>query len=505
MAAPSPEVITKKTAANDCMTVRPLPTLQFITLAEYDGTNNVSLDAWKKAGRLHVDDGSLLIVCVDPQRLDAHPDYAQKMISFEARIGSRAIEVQNYTEVGKQTDAVRVGLRTVMLPELRTFMWRVNAITSSDDPTIVTKSEEVLESLSYVTSTATLRDATSLILGTSGGELSSLRQTLHRAVELLRQASSSMESTSSRLPRARQQALDATAALRQAETLLQAARSTEQEARDTADRLRGTPAISDEEIAKAEARVQSAGSERATREQNLRVAAQDSETRNRTLAEMQAEYGAAEAAERQSRSTISAAIQALRKRFPAREEDLRTAVNLSSEVPNGFIDLRSQDAKAGDVLHINMRVYSDESATTYRTVPLPPLHIRDFGFATRVSPSFLLVKRSSEPEEATNSTNFKGAAGVSLLFSHTARSVDRFRRLANGISGGINVSYLDFDPSQNLEIGAGPVVGLFRDRVHAGFGWNLNVASNRFYYYLGFSFADLQGNRAGESRARVTE
>jgi hypothetical protein len=487
----------------DCQTVKPLPTLPFLTVAEYDGTENISVDAWEKPGRLHVDADSLLILCVDASALDADPDYARKKISFEARIGSRAVEVQNYTEVGKPTDAVRVGLRSISLPELRTFMRRVGSARGAVGSVLISRAQDVLDSLTASTANDAVSEATSDILQTSISDLTARREDLASDLIAIRAARTSIESLEPRRPQLLTSSQQATASLQAARTALEQALTVEDIAAarlQTVTAANGTP----QEIADAQTALQAARTARAAREQVTSNAATEAESRNRALTELDEQIRAGVESEARVRASIVETIAALAKLFPPREQDLRTAATLSSEVPNGYINLRTQDAKVGDTLYINLRVYPSENATTYRTVPLPPLYIRDFGFATNVSPSFMLVKRSSEPAANTQTSNFKGAAGISLLFSHRARRSETRWVVFNGLSAGINVSYLDFDTTQNLEVGAGPVFGLFRDRLHVGAGWNLNVPGDRFYYYVGFGFADIQNRNTGSTASPTT-
>ena len=59
---------------------------------------------------------------------------------------------------------------------------------------------------------------------------------------------------------------------------------------------------------------------------------------------------------------------------------------------------------------------------------------------------------------------------------------------------GVNISYLDFNTTKDIEIGTGLQLGLFRNKVYFGYGVNLNLISPRDapnYFFLGFSFAKL--------------
>lgn len=490
-------------AGNDCGTIPELPTLPFLTIAEYDGTKNWSLEDRKELGRLAADDDSILILCVDPQALARHRTYANSNISFEAKIGSRPIEVQGYTEVGKQTGVVLAGLRSTSVPELRTFMRRVRAVKSDDSfAELVEKARLVLQSLTVATATTDVAAGTTEVLQTSSSDLAGKREDLSASILTASTTSAQRDALQAQRSRTNREA-------EEAETSLEQARAAVKDAERERDRLvervntLSAQAVPDPNLPAAQQAVTEARALLGTRQQVV-VSAEDAVREKRArLAELERDLIRQDETYRNAIDRIRTIVGDLSTLFPAQEDQLRTIVTLASDVPNGFINLKTQDAKSGDVLYINLRVYSNSSQDTYRTVPVANVYIRDYGFVTTISPSFMLVKRSTEPDDKTDSSNFKGAAGVSLLFSHRARPFQKAWTAFNGFSAGINVSYLDFDTTQNLEIGAGPVFGFFRDRVHAGVGWNLNVSDSRFYYYVGFGFANIQRQSNGSGAAQT--
>ena len=91
------------------------------------------------------------------------------------------------------------------------------------------------------------------------------------------------------------------------------------------------------------------------------------------------------------------------------------------------------------------------------------------------------------------------------MWSKTARPHESRLWRVFGPSWGVNVSYLDFDTSKEIEIGAGLVAGLFDNQVHFGCGWNLNVKSDRSYCFVGFSFAAIEKKLAGKKDNVPTE
>ncbi|MGA2408348.1 MAG: hypothetical protein ABSF81_16575 [Bacteroidales bacterium] len=160
----------------------------------------------------------------------------------------------------------------------------------------------------------------------------------------------------------------------------------------------------------------------------------------------------------------------------------------------GNIDLNESRAKEGDVLKISVLWYQDSDSTSAPLeLDLASFDIKETGWRLKVSDSFLLVNRISKPKDISNLSPslFKGAPGVSLLYTYGNNSSKNFIFKRIEPSLGINVSYLDFDTSKDLEVGIGFVLGLLRNNVFITFGYNLNAKTDGLYYGLGFSFANI--------------
>jgi hypothetical protein len=169
------------------------------------------------------------------------------------------------------------------------------------------------------------------------------------------------------------------------------------------------------------------------------------------------------------------------------------------------IDLDAANATENERLNISLIWYgvsvnSDSLlATEARPIQLPlgTYALRHTGWEHGVHDSFFLVKRINEPDIADNlsPSNFKGSAGVSFLWSYATTGIDRTISVGalNSIepSLGLNISYLDFDTSKDLELGVGVVIGLFRNLFFVTYGRNLNVKVDPRYFSIGFSFTDL--------------
>ncbi|MDP4270350.1 MAG: hypothetical protein Q8909_09520 [Bacteroidota bacterium] len=165
-----------------------------------------------------------------------------------------------------------------------------------------------------------------------------------------------------------------------------------------------------------------------------------------------------------------------------------------SKLFDGTIDLRESRAKEGDILEICLLYYPNkDSITTPLQLEVATFNIKEIGWRLKVSDSFLLINRISEPNNKTtvSPSRFKGAPGISLLWTYGNNGFKNniFKRLEPSL--GINVSYLDFDSTKDLEIGAGAIAGFFRNQIFITAGYNLHTDNKGFYWGVGFSFANI--------------
>jgi hypothetical protein len=182
---------------------------------------------------------------------------------------------------------------------------------------------------------------------------------------------------------------------------------------------------------------------------------------------------------------------------------------------SAMIDLGKSGAKNGEVLSVYVTWILDskrDSLSNSPRLPIGKYFLRETGWRMEVADMFALIKRidESKVDPATVSpSNFKGSGGAVLMW--TFNKLDRgvkitkqdgeFRvtdknRFINFLepSIGFNVSYLDFSTEKDVEIGTGLQLGLFKNKIFAGYGLNLHMISpnqSPTYFYLGFSFARL--------------
>ncbi len=160
----------------------------------------------------------------------------------------------------------------------------------------------------------------------------------------------------------------------------------------------------------------------------------------------------------------------------------------------GNIDLREARAKEGDILKISILWYQkSDSTSTPLELDLVVFNIKNVGWRLKVYDSFFLINRFNEPkgEENLSPSKFKGAPGVSLLYTYGNNGYKNnvFKRLEPSL--GINVSYIDFYTNKDLEVGVGLVLGLFKNQIFITAGYNLHSEQNGGYVGLGFSFSNI--------------
>lgn len=172
---------------------------------------------------------------------------------------------------------------------------------------------------------------------------------------------------------------------------------------------------------------------------------------------------------------------------------------LANQFVTATIDLKKAGVKEGETLSITMlwsKSFKTKSDNEYDPLTVASFQVKELGWRLNVASSIILVNRPGiESNSLPNNyspSRFKGSPGVSLLATYTGlkeRSGSFLERLSP--SFGLNVSYLDFDTSKDVEIGAGLILGLFRNRVFFTYGFNLNVPDKPGYIGVGFSFAEI--------------
>jgi hypothetical protein len=172
------------------------------------------------------------------------------------------------------------------------------------------------------------------------------------------------------------------------------------------------------------------------------------------------------------------------------------------------IDLLKERASEGDYLYLFAVLEETERRTGgdakahQKVLPIGRYELRNTGWVTKISDSFVLAHRINEPDPSLNPnvspSNFKGAPGASLLLTRR-KNGNQKDKILNALqpSFGVDVSYIDFNRNDDVEVGVGLVLGFFDNKMFCVGGLNLNsTGSNEvspYYFGLGFSFANIAG------------
>ena len=102
----------------------------------------------------------------------------------------------------------------------------------------------------------------------------------------------------------------------------------------------------------------------------------------------------------------------------------------------------------------------------------------------------IFVKRLGDGAAGDPSVNFDPAPSLSWILTYRIRDASFWNALAPGLGMGVTaVQFSDGAP----QVGIGPELSLFSGVLYGGVGWNLQVAEDRAYYYLGIGFSRPHG------------
>jgi len=142
------------------------------------------------------------------------------------------------------------------------------------------------------------------------------------------------------------------------------------------------------------------------------------------------------------------------------------------ELPQkNYIPLKRWAVEPGDKIHVLIYEDGSRSRLFERYVP-----VKKQGLQGDISFPILSVQRGGE---------HPGTLGAGL--SYTGRYVHRDNRLLDKIGWGGNISFLDFEPDQKIEIGLGFVLTFPDDIFQIGVGKNLTIDHDSGYYFLGIN------------------
>lgn len=186
---------------------------------------------------------------------------------------------------------------------------------------------------------------------------------------------------------------------------------------------------------------------------------------------------------------------------------LKAAREIYKKLDAAKIDLiQHENIEDGQLLELYVLKHEGQSDKPKKYL-ITSFKVMDLGWNLSLSESLILIDRINEdlaPEANRNSTNFKPSPGVSLLWKYNGpinlgkRPVNKKGEVRYGFwswlkpSIGINTSYLDFTDDDQFEIGAGPILGVFNNKLFFTWGYNFNVKGTAATYMgIGLSFTNV--------------
>jgi len=176
----------------------------------------------------------------------------------------------------------------------------------------------------------------------------------------------------------------------------------------------------------------------------------------------------------------------------------RAGMELFNRMLYATIDLKKAGASNNDILEIKVMWYNIDPNTPNAEegieLSTAKFIVKKTGWHLSTTESVLLIDRINQElvQNDVSPSNFKPTAGVSLLWSYYNDYRKNKPRHRLEPSFGINVSYLDFDTQETFEIGAGPIIGLWNNRIFINAGYNFSVSGQSpLYMGIGFSFSNV--------------
>ena len=218
---------------------------------------------------------------------------------------------------------------------------------------------------------------------------------------------------------------------------------------------------------------------------------------------------------KKSRKALDDLAKAIAIQIFAEEWGGKALAKLGKLFTPGYISLDSARAKDGDRLTI--RVEARSSDVEGPGIPaLFEVTVKRFGAKIHLGSSFMFIRRLGledkdvKPPDGSaglKQINFAPSPGATLGVTYFARGDSAGAKFFRGLAPtfGMNVAFMNFnDPGFDLstgkftnttgttvQVGAGPLLSLFNNKLHFTYGWNLNAEQKRNYFGVGFGFLEV--------------
>jgi len=221
---------------------------------------------------------------------------------------------------------------------------------------------------------------------------------------------------------------------------------------------------------------------------------------------------------------LAALAESLAIQIYAQEMARRAFKKLEKLFAPGYVSL--DVARAKDTDKLTIKVESRSSDVEGPGIPaLFEVSVKRFGAKIHLGDTFMFVKRLGLTEEDKNppdptpadttdplppglkEVNFAPSPGFTLGVTWFQRGDSAGAKFLRALAPtfGVNVSFMNFDDpgfdlatgrftntkGTDVEVGAGPIMSLFNNKLHFTYGWNLTAERRRTYFGVGFSFLNI--------------
>jgi len=156
---------------------------------------------------------------------------------------------------------------------------------------------------------------------------------------------------------------------------------------------------------------------------------------------------------------------------------------ITGTIVDTYLDLASLNLKQGE--RVSLTISDIENDYHLSKV----LEIKGFGLKVYFTSPIILTFRQKAAEE----TSLAPSPGTTIVFKMVRREKTWFEEW---LHPGLNIAFLNFDKEETIELGVGVALTIYKDFFEIGYGRNLMIRENPWYWYIGLNFVHLPGKRS---------
>lgn len=142
-----------------------------------------------------------------------------------------------------------------------------------------------------------------------------------------------------------------------------------------------------------------------------------------------------------------------------------------------YLDFSSLNLREGDRVYL---IISDVETQYYIS---KIFEVKYFGPKVYATTPMIFTSRLSNKGDTTSPS-----VGTTVVLKLVSRNA---KWLEDWLHFGINVAFLDFDPTQTIELGLGFALTFYKDYFEIGYGYNLSMEEDAQYWYVGLNVVNL--------------